>query len=171
MRQFPVQEKPDLAHYGVLGMKWGVRKDRGAQGVSRSTNRQAKKDAAEFTKAKMFYGEGAGTRRKLIKAKVEAATKKNPDYKKAFDHYVANTDLGKRASQAKRTRKRKDITGGTAKTARGVNRYVNGGFGSVSLASAVVGAGYLYAKQTGTDQILKQHGQRLVSDVLKNVRR
>lgn len=39
-----------LIHYGVKGMKWGVR-------------RRAKKDAKEYARAKMFYGEGAGTRR------------------------------------------------------------------------------------------------------------
>ncbi len=51
-----------LQHYGVKGMKWGVRRNR-PEGVSRRTNREAKKDAKEYTKAKMYYGEGAGTRR------------------------------------------------------------------------------------------------------------
>ena len=36
-----------LAHYGVKGMKWGVR-------------RAARKDANEFAAAKMYYGKGAG---------------------------------------------------------------------------------------------------------------
>lgn len=108
-----------LAHYGVKGMKWGVRKDRPA-GVSAKTNRAAKKDATEFTKAKMFYGDGAGTRRKLIKAKVESRSAKDPNYKKAFDHHVGKTDMGRRAEQARGTRRRKDVVSGTAKTARGI---------------------------------------------------
>lgn len=37
----------ELYHHGVKGMKWGVRKQR----------RQAKKDAKEYARAKMFYGE------------------------------------------------------------------------------------------------------------------
>lgn len=49
----------ELMHYGVKGMKWGVR-------------RRARRDAKEFTQAKMYYGEGAGNRRKLIKATVKA---------------------------------------------------------------------------------------------------
>lgn len=56
----------ELAHYGVKGMRWGVRHTR-PEGVSRSTNRAAKKDAKEFTRAKMYYGEGAGNRRQRMK--------------------------------------------------------------------------------------------------------
>ena len=41
-----------LAHHGVKGMKWGVRKQR-TPGVSRKTDRAARKDAKEFTQAKM----------------------------------------------------------------------------------------------------------------------
>lgn len=108
-----------LAHYGVKGMKWGVRRDR-PDGVSAKTNREARKDAKEFTAAKMFYGEGAGTRRKLIKAKVEAKSTKDPSYKKAFDAHVDNTDMGRRAEQARGQRKRKDVKNTTARTARGV---------------------------------------------------
>lgn len=63
-----------LAHHGVKGMQWGVRKQR-TPGVSRKTDRAARKDAKEFTQAKMYYGEGAGNRRKMIKAKVEQRSK------------------------------------------------------------------------------------------------
>ena len=59
-----------LAHHGVKSMRWGVRKQR-TPGVSRKTDRAARKDAKEFTQAKMYYGEGAGNRRKTIKAKVD----------------------------------------------------------------------------------------------------
>lgn len=63
-----------LAHHGVKGMRWGVRKQR-TPGVSRKTDRAARKDAKEFTQAKMYYGEGAGNRRKMIKAKVDQRSK------------------------------------------------------------------------------------------------
>lgn len=83
----------ELMHYGIKGMKWGVR-------------RRARRDAKEYTQAKMYYGEGAGNRRKLVKATVKARSK-DPFYKSEFDKAVANTDMSKRASQARRQRGRK----------------------------------------------------------------
>lgn len=73
----------------------------------------------EFTQAKMYYGEGAGNRRKLIKATVKARSK-DPFYKSEFDKAVANTDMSKRASQARRQRGRKNARNSAGKTVRGV---------------------------------------------------
>ena len=129
-----------LAHYGVLGMKWGVRNVRS----------QAESDANEHTKAKLFYGEGAGTRRKLIKAKVEQRSK-NPEYKRHFDAAVARQNLDKRAAQATRTRNRKDAVKGAGKVARGIHRSISGPFaGSITVAAAA--AGYSYARSKGYDK-------------------
>lgn len=107
-----------LAHYGVLGMRWGVRKD-ALPGVSSRTSREAKKDATEHAKARMFYGDGAGTRRKLINAKV-ASKSKDASYKKAFDYHSSQQNMAKRASQARGERARKDTKNAVARTARGV---------------------------------------------------
>ena len=92
----------ELMHYGVKGMKWGVR-------------RRARRDVKEFTQAKMYYGEGAGNRRKLIKATVKARSK-DPFYKSEFDKAVANTDMSKRATQARRQRGRKNARNSAGKT-------------------------------------------------------
>jgi hypothetical protein len=132
-----------LAHYGVKGMRWGVH----------STQAQARSDATEFVKAKMFYGEGAGTRRKLINAKV-AERSKNPDYKKAFDQHVAAQNLAKRAAQATRSRRRKDVTGFVSKTGRGVYRQLTGGFGPVTATAATIAAGAAFAHRAGLDKKL-----------------
>lgn len=158
-----------LVHFGVKGMRWGVRKS-STPGVSRKTDREAAKDATEFTKAKMFYGESAGTRRKLIKAKVEAKAKKDPNYKKAFDAHVERTDMGKRAEQARSQRARKDVSNSARKTARGVGHVIRGNSQYASLAAvALVGAG-TYAYKNGGDQLLRQYGGKVVSTIQNEIK-
>lgn len=127
-----------LAHYGVKGMKWGTRRGR-VEGVSARTNREASRDAKEFARAKMFYGEGAGNRRKLIKATVEGKSKKDPSYKKAFDHHLENQDLSSHASRARGERKRKNAVNSTAKTARGVKNVIMQNGAPVTVAAAIIG--------------------------------
>ena len=67
---------PYLAHYGVKGMKWGVR-------------HEARKDAKEYQKARMATGENAGNRRKKIKNRIERNRTRlgKRDYNRAFDYY------------------------------------------------------------------------------------
>lgn len=135
-----IYERPDdfLAHHGVKGMKWGVRKQR-TPGVSRKTDRAARRDAREFTQAKMYYGEGAGNRRKLIKAKVKQRST-DAAYKKAFDNHVSNTDWEKRAQQARGKRHRQDVKNSVGKTARGIRNLATGNtryVGTAVLAGAL----------------------------------
>lgn len=171
-----------LAHYGVKGMRWGVRKDDRLEGVPNKTNKEAAKDAAEFARAKMFYGEGAGNRRKLIKATVDSKANKDPAYKKAFDHHLAKQDLGQHASKARGERKRKDVKAKTGKTVRGAHRQLTGGMGNVPLAGAVVAAGVVAARRANIDQIIKdsattkyntykrsQTNRKTVDDLLKGM--
>lgn len=67
-----------LEHFGVKGMKWGVR-------------REARRDAKESARAKMYYGEGAGVRRRNINAIVKQKSK-DPTYKDEYEKaYAAAT--------------------------------------------------------------------------------
>ena len=116
----------ELMHYGVKGMKWGVR-------------RRARRDAKEYTLARMYYGEGAGNRRKLIKAR-----SKDPFYKA-----VAKTDMSKRASQAQRQRGRKNARNATGKTVRGVGNIASGNVSRAGGALALTYLGYQGAKRAG----------------------
>lgn len=166
MTDKPSTPQEALAHFGVKGMHWGARKS-DYPGASRSTNREAKKDAQEFARAKMFYGQGAGTRRKLIKATVDAKSKKDPTYKAAFKHHLAQQDMSKHASKARGERKRKDVTSGTAKTARGVHRSLTGGFGTVSATSALIAGGVVYAHKTGIDKTIFNSAKTAMNDLRK----
>nr|DAV68109.1 MAG TPA: Structural protein [Caudoviricetes sp.] len=125
----------ELMHYGVKGMKWGVR-------------RRARRDAKEYTMARMYYGEGAGNRRKLIKATVKARSK-DPFYKSEFDKAVSKTDMSKRASQAQRQRGRKNARNATGKTVRGVGNIASGNVSRAGGALALTYLGYQGAKRAG----------------------
>lgn len=149
----------ELVHYGVKGMHWGVRHD-GPPGVSRSTNRTAKKDAKEFARAKQFFGEGAGTRRKLIKATVEGKSKNDPSYKKAFDHHLSKQDMSVHAAKAVSERKRKNVKKSAGKGIRGTRHILNGNSQYASAATAIVVGGALYAHKAGIDKIVFNAGKK-----------
>lgn len=140
-----------LQHYGVKGMKWGVR-------------RQAKKDAKEFARAKMFYGEGAGTRRKLIKATVTQRSK-DPEYKKAFDEALVKQDMSKHASKAKQERKVKDAKNSAAKTGRAAINIVTGHPERLGATAAAAYGVYYAAHKTGIDKVIAKTAKQTVSRV------
>lgn len=154
----------DLLHYGVKGMRWGVRKERPG-GVSRSVDRSAKKDAKEFARAKMFYGEGAGNRRKLIKGTVEGKSKNTPGYKEAFDHHLSKQDMSKHASKAQGERKRKNVRNSTAKTARGVSHILRGNAQYASAAAAMLVGGAMYIHKAGIDTVVAGHAKQTYNKI------
>ena len=122
-----------LIHHGIKGQKWGVRRFQNPDGsytalgaanrkqlskIDRKYDKLAKKDAKEYARAKMSYGEGAGNRRKLIKNKVEQRRKENEHYNKVFDEYLAQEDMSKHADAAKRERTAKDAAKTTKRAAK-----------------------------------------------------
>lgn len=131
-----------LSHYGVKGMKWGVRKDR--SGVSRRTNREARKDAQEYARAKMFYGQGAGTRRKLIRATVNEKKRKDESYAKAFDQHLQDQDMSRHASKARSERSRRDRTDTLKKSGGFLARQFTGEMGTKAAVTATLLAGGAY---------------------------
>ena len=81
----------DLRHYGIAGMKWGVRRYQNEDGTltDEGRARYAKNDAREYARAKMATGKGSRKRRKMISATVEERSK-DPKYKEAFDQELYN---------------------------------------------------------------------------------
>ena len=110
---------------------------------------QARKDAVEFARAQMYFGEGAGNRRKLISASVAAKIERHPGYHALFNKFYAQQDMAKHAALARKERRRAD-------TLHAINRNVKaaaaGNYGGVNAAVLVIAAGGWYAHQTGFDK-------------------
>lgn len=156
-----------LEHFGVKGMHWGVRNDR-VPGLSRSVDRQARKDAEETARAKLFYGDGAGTRRKLIKAQVEGRSKNNSAYAKAFADHLSKQDKSKHADKAISERKRKDRNLKTKQRAGFLARHITGEVGTQAAFGALVIGGVAFlASPKG--QAMFENGVKKISDI-KNSR-
>lgn len=149
-----------LAHYGVKGMHWGIRKDR-EPGLSRKTDKLAERDAKEYARAKMYYGEGAGTRRKLIKATVDARASKDPAYKAAFDRHYANQDFSKHAEKARGERSRTDKKETTKKGAGYVARRLTGERGTVAAITALAFGGALWLNTPQGQQFVRNQEVRI----------
>lgn len=148
-----------IEHVGILGMRWGHHKT-DLPGVSRATNKDAEKDASEFARARAFYGEGAGTRRKLIKGTVEGKSKRDPNYKKAFDHHLSRQDSDKHVDKARSERKRTDIKNSTTKTARGISHMLRGNTQYASAAAAGLFVAAIAVHKTGIDKIILNAGKK-----------
>lgn len=157
-----------LAHHGIKGQKWGIRRSPEELGhkVPRSTIRTAKKDAKEFARAKMFYGEGAGNRRKLIRATVNERSK-DPYYKAEFEKALAKQDMAEHAVKARRERTVKTATAKTTKTARGIINMALGNAGRASAAAATIYVAAKWAHNSGLDRTVARYAKNSFEDATK----
>lgn len=133
----------DIYHYGVKGMKWGVRK----------TRYEARRDAKKYVKAKMFYGEGAGNQRKLLNANLKPKMK-DPLYKSFFDEAVANADTAAAARQARAKR-------GALDTKKKVKRVIR----TAGPIAVGVGGVYYAAHREQIDRAVLNTMDRAVNEV------
>ena len=153
------EDKRYLEHYGVLGMHWGQRKD----GVKRSTDHLAKKDAKRHAEAKMFYGQTAGTKRKLLKAEIDRKRERVPGYAEAFDKHLEGVDYAKAAKKAVRTRTRKDVTYRTRIT----TKQFLGVTGPLSVAAGMI----LYNKnKPRVDNFIASQASKAASQVARGIK-
>ena len=158
----------EIYHWGIKGMKWGVRRYQNKDGTltPAGIRRYAKQDAEEYANAKMFYGEGAGNRRKLINATVKQRSKQ-AGYKEEFERQLAQQDMVKAASRARTERKAKDAKKAVGKASRSA---INIAMGNVGRASASAAAVYAVAHATGIDKKIGKYMGRKVSDLQSRVK-
>lgn len=115
-------------------------------------NKLAAVDADRWARAEMFFGEGAGTRRKLLKA--EIANKASiPGYGKAFHDAYEKQDWAKHAIQASKERQHLDRSKAVKRNVRGL---VTGNRQSLTTGLAVAVTLWVFAKQTGLDEPIKR---------------
>lgn len=127
-----------------------------------NVTKDAAKDAAEFAAASMAYGEGAGTRRKLIQSAVEYKTMRIPGYGNAFSAASNSQDITKHIRSAKRSRTTKDIGAVTSRNVKALARGDKNGM-STPIIVAVVVAGVMH--KTGYDKTVLAYTKRKSGDV------
>ena len=121
----------ELAHFGILGMKWGVRNERTSSGYSR---REVAKDAKKQAFAKASYGKGAGIRRRHVNSELDRKLK-DPEYKKMFDEEMEKINWSKVNRKAKISRNTTDAKNQAVDTTKAVATFLTG---TGTLAAAYV---------------------------------
>lgn len=157
-----------LEHFGVKGMRWGVRN---TPGVHPRVNRMAAKDAKEHARAKLFYGEGAGTRRKLIRAKVEHNRKHVPGYAQAFDNHSQIQNLAEHVTAATKERQSIDRKGRNKKRVGAVARRLTGEMGTQAAFVALTAGGIAFARSNRGKQFMRKSASKIKSTHSELIRR
>jgi len=137
-----------LIHYGIPGMRWGHRNPQ------RKIEKTARKDAQRHIDAKMAYGKGAGTRRKLLKAELDQKMK-DPNYKKSFEDALNMVDRSKSIGRAKRWRAKEDTKDQAVRSTKIAAKALTG-------TTSVAAAGILYLRY-------KPQVDTFVAQVLRNM--
>lgn len=119
-------------------------------------DKMAAKDAYEYGVAQMFFGEGAGTRRKLIAVQVSEKAQSIPGYAKKFEAAVHDLSQMEMAEKAIAERKRIDQM---AKAGKNMRALKSGNLNNLSTGVFVLVAGYYVAHQTGYDKVIAREAK------------
>ena len=151
------QVQNSLAHHGVLGQKWGVRRTEAQLGRSeRKLKKTATKDAERTAVAKTAYGKGAGIQRRLVKTEIESKMK-DPAYKKCYDEALASLNSSKITNKAIANSRGRAVKDQSIRTAKMVAKTLTG---TTTLAAGFI----LYTQnKAAVDNVVR----RVVSSIKK----
>jgi membrane-bound lytic murein transglycosylase B len=116
----------------------------------------ATNDATEYARAQMFYGDGAGIRRRIIEAKVSDLAEKDPKYLEAFERALSKQSWADHAAKAVKERKRIDRGKSLKRNSKAVLTG-NHRAASSSLVAGIIIVGYV-AHETGYDKKVLAEG-------------
>lgn len=120
--------------------------------------KEAAKDAEKWMAAEMFYGEGAGTRRKLTWAEIQGKGMDDDGYIEAFEAAYAKLDMTKFAEMAVKERKSIDRA---AKAGRNFRAIKSGNLNNLSTGVFLVVGTAFVLHQTGYDKVLEAKAKDL----------
>lgn len=123
-----------------------------------NTQREARRDAREYARAQMYYGDGAGIRRKLIVAAVESKSHRDPAYSREFQSELKRQDMAEHALKARRERRRKDASESVKKNTKNL---LTGKYENLQVGVLIVAGVAYIAHQTGYDKKAYEKGKEL----------
>lgn len=117
-----------------------------------NVNKMAAQDATKWAYAEMFFGEGAGTRRKLLTAEISSKASRIPGYNDAFNKAYEKQNWADLAIKAAKERKALDRAKFIKRNVRGL---VTGNRRNLTTGMAVGLTAWYIAHETGLDAEIK----------------
>jgi hypothetical protein len=117
--------------------------------MSTSIQKQAARDAEQYARAYMSYGEGAGNSRKLIYGTVQYKIATLPGYEDAFRAASARQNMAKFAKEAERSNRNRSINTAVSRNARAI---ATGRYENVSPLLYMGGAAVYFAHRYDVDK-------------------
>jgi hypothetical protein len=133
-----------------------------------NVQREARNDAREYARAQMYYGEGAGNRRKLIFTAVEDKARRDPAYARVFHTELARQDMAEHAQMARKERERADRHEAMRRNAKA---FTTGNYGNASSSVLMLGIAAYVAHQTGLDKKAWKKGKEVYYDLKTRIQK
>ena len=127
--------------------------------------KMADQDAFRWARAEMFFGEGAGTRRKLLDVEISDKMTRIPGYSDAFMKSYEKQNMAEHAIKAAKERARIDHVNYFAKNFKAL---ATGRVQNMSPSFVIIVVGAVVLHQTGYDKVLWNKAKRLYRDVKRD---